>query len=444
MTGDARAGRVLSLPRAEFRERHARRRLVALLREERVPTPRIGPALLRFLLILLLALHGGLRSGFFTLRPTAVTEGVPQAARRNEPSHEVDDMRIQLAVGVLAIGAAGSTALGTDRSVPGEYPTVQAAHDAASDGDRIVLAPGIYPMQEWQLSKSISIESAAGPLSTVISGAVEGASERAFSVSGSSSDGTTRITGLSFFGGTGSNIDSSNVHIERCRFVASGGPKAYGGALRLVGAGSIRLERCAFESCVASGAGAVGVLGAVLTAVDCVFLNNAAVWVGGPSEGGAVHMVGSSGSFERCVFVGNTADIGGAICRWWNYPSVQVSNSRFGANSSDWNCCVQCSGCGSASQSEFEADCNSNGVPDRIETLVHPSGDLDGDSIPDACQCSGDIVRDGAVNAADLAVVLVAWGTSDAQYPGADIDGNGVVDGSDLGAVLAAWGPCPE
>ena len=61
-----------------------------------------------------------------------------------------------------------------------------------------------------------------------------------------------------------------------------------------------------------------------------------------------------------------------------------------------------------------------------------------------ACGCDSDLVGDGTVNAADMAIVLNFWGTNGSLFPGVDIDGDGVVNGSDLAAVLNAWGPCPQ
>lgn len=53
---------------------------------------------------------------------------------------------------------------------------------------------------------------------------------------------------------------------------------------------------------------------------------------------------------------------------------------------------------------------------------------------PPAC-ASGDLDCDGDVDAADLAILLGAWGT---VTPG-DLDGSGTVDGADLAALLGAW-----
>lgn len=48
-----------------------------------------------------------------------------------------------------------------------------------------------------------------------------------------------------------------------------------------------------------------------------------------------------------------------------------------------------------------------------------------------------DLNADGAVNGADLAVMLGSWGASGAI---ADLDGNGTVDAIDMSQLLAAWG----
>lgn len=49
-----------------------------------------------------------------------------------------------------------------------------------------------------------------------------------------------------------------------------------------------------------------------------------------------------------------------------------------------------------------------------------------------------DFDGNGRVDAADLAVLLAAWGRSRSE---ADLDGDGIVGGGDLALLLAAWGP---
>ncbi|MCZ6653173.1 MAG: dockerin type I domain-containing protein, partial [Planctomycetota bacterium] len=54
--------------------------------------------------------------------------------------------------------------------------------------------------------------------------------------------------------------------------------------------------------------------------------------------------------------------------------------------------------------------------------------------------CPADFDNDGSVTAADLAMLLGAWGPN----PGhpADFDGDGFVNAFDLAQLLGAWGPC--
>lgn len=344
-------------------------------------------------------------------------------------------------VGALALQHPSQAA---DLLVPSEFPSVQAAHDAAVAGDRIVLEPGTYAASDWQLSKSVTITSASGPIATIVTAETKGAAIRAFAVSKVSASTPVRIERISFVGCAQNLVNSAALDLDRCRFLRNGGPGTFGGAVLAQGGAVLRLSRCSFEDCRADGGGAVAVVADSLAASDCIFLRNSAIWDGGPSEGGAVHMVGAAGEFNSCTFVGNAASIGGAICRWWNNPVVAVSTSWFGENSSDWNCCVQCDGCATGVPAGLETDCNGNGVPDAVELLIEPASDANQDGTIDACRCACDLVQDGLVNGSDMAIVLNFWGTDGAQFAGVDINGDGTVDGVDLAAVLGAWGPCPQ
>jgi len=57
-----------------------------------------------------------------------------------------------------------------------------------------------------------------------------------------------------------------------------------------------------------------------------------------------------------------------------------------------------------------------------------------------SAQCAAaDISDNGVVDTEDLTLLLVVWGTNNAD---ADINGDGVVEGDDLAALLVAWGSC--
>jgi len=57
--------------------------------------------------------------------------------------------------------------------------------------------------------------------------------------------------------------------------------------------------------------------------------------------------------------------------------------------------------------------------------------------------CPADLDGDGAVGAADLALVLGAWGNGGKDLP-EDLTGDGMVDAADLTTLLSLWGPCPN
>ncbi|MBL9121492.1 MAG: hypothetical protein JNL80_16405 [Phycisphaerae bacterium] len=77
-------------------------------------------------------------------------------------------------------------------------------------------------------------------------------------------------------------------------------------------------------------------------------------------------------------------------------------------------------------------------APIACAGLFRSALDPDGNGVPDACECEGDVNHDRVVNAVDLAIVIGAWGGAGP----ADLDGDGIVHGSDLALLLAAWGDC--
>ena len=67
-----------------------------------------------------------------------------------------------------------------------------------------------------------------------------------------------------------------------------------------------------------------------------------------------------------------------------------------------------------------------------------PTKEVGGGLAGAVCACTGDLDGNGAVDAADLAIVLGQWGGAGS----ADLDGSGSVQGGDLAILLGAWGPC--
>jgi hypothetical protein len=87
----------------------------------------------------------------------------------------------------------------------------------------------------------------------------------------------------------------------------------------------------------------------------------------------------------------------------------------------------------------LEGDCNENNLPDVVEIWLGWEEDVNGDWIPDSCQCLADISEDGEVEVTDLLIIIDFWGDS---CNTADINFDGIVDVSDILIVIGSWGPC--
>jgi hypothetical protein len=92
-------------------------------------------------------------------------------------------------------------------------------------------------------------------------------------------------------------------------------------------------------------------------------------------------------------------------------------------------------------------DCNGNGTGDGMDIALQSSLDLNADSIPDECQCLGDVSGDLRVDLDDLAFVLAVFGTRGGEPefdPSGDPNDDGEIGLADLAIVLSGFGlPCP-
>lgn len=222
----------------------------------------------------------------------------PQALMRVRHPLEVD-MRWTMTTWVTAALLAGPALAVTYVVNPdgtGDFPTIQAAVDAAVNGDVIELGNGIFRgdgnRDVAYGGKAITIRSQGGPEACIID--CEGSAanpHRGFSFDwfeGPESvlDGVTITNG---YMSPGSAVYCYTFHttpaITRCVFVNNGpGPSQ--------GAG-----------------GALYSMGASPSLTDCEFIGNAAAW------GGAVCICDpvQTAVFTRCTFVSNTAARGGGI-----------------------------------------------------------------------------------------------------------------------------------
>lgn len=78
------------------------------------------------------------------------------------------------ALASLALSLALPTAAQTTLRVPADYPTIQAAINAAVAGDTVLVSPGSYPERLNYDGKAITVISEGGPAATIIDGGNSG------------------------------------------------------------------------------------------------------------------------------------------------------------------------------------------------------------------------------------------------------------------------------
>ncbi len=83
-------------------------------------------------------------------------------------SDAVRALRWSMVAGCILWAAVANAANPTTWTVPGNFSTIQAAINAASSGDTILVGPGTYTQSLEFGGKNITLESTAGPASTII------------------------------------------------------------------------------------------------------------------------------------------------------------------------------------------------------------------------------------------------------------------------------------
>ena len=167
--------------------------------------------------------------------------------------------------------------------VPGDYPSIGAALDAAGDGDEVRVGPGTYKENWLSFSgKDIRLRSTAGYASTVIN-AQRGGPGFYFDGledNGACVDGFTVTNGKNAEGGA---IVTGSTHIEvlNCRFIGNEATDRAGAWHHEAYGGLPYFRNCQFEDNASpkhGGAGYVKYGSAILE--DCVFRENYCSWSG--------------------------------------------------------------------------------------------------------------------------------------------------------------------
>ena len=286
---------------------------------------------------------------------------------------------VALATPVLAAAAAFLTATSNahaeERRVPEDYPTIQAAIDAAFDGDVVSIAEGQYEPIQLR-SKAIALVGRGLAAKTIIdgggsarvveaSGIGQGAAEfRNLTIANGYLAGTSGLTGAGI-NALGSNLSLSGVTIRNCILnqLSSGFESCIGSGV-FVANGTLTIDNCIFEdnsisaqntgnvdSQILTGGAAFGCKSSALICTDAVFrMNNTACSTTGTSWhnvwawGGAAYLEGCQATVTRCAFEENSTSAtnpssgvaaalsgGAAIFSWAS--ALEVVDSSFLRNS---------------------------------------------------------------------------------------------------------------
>lgn len=250
--------------------------------------------------------------------------------------------------GLFTQPAAAATTI----QVPGDFPTIQQAIAAASDGDTIVVSPGTYVENINSLGKSITVHSSSGPATTIIDGNQAGSvvtmssganqmpvldgftirnGRAAFDGGGVSTSGGPALIenniitgnfacdgGAGIFAAFSTATVRGNVVSNNSQSQCSGGPG--GGGILLLGTGSVHIigNRITGNSDGSFGGGIALFSAGTPTITGNLISNNS-----GGNQGGGISLVNQSDAMvTNNVIVNNQAQEGGGIS--WLVPSGAI------------------------------------------------------------------------------------------------------------------------
>jgi len=187
-------------------------------------------------------------------------------------------------------------------NVPGDYPTIQAAIDAAIDSDVIYVDKGTYFENVDYLGKSIEVRALHGSAETTIDGQLQDSVVRMDGCSG-----TTLLQG----------------------FTIKKGLASYGGGLHIDDCSSVSLWDCVVRTNAANSGAGLHIENSTLTMNDCAVVYNSTN--GGTNAGGGLYASNSAITFSGGeISTNNVSGAGGGMflgdCQFLATNAIFTSN----------------------------------------------------------------------------------------------------------------------
>ena len=340
-----------------------------------------------------------------------------------------------------------------DDDGPADFDTIQAAIEAASDGDRIEIRAGTYAVLDFGAdplanidSRDLELVGVDGREVTILDAQSYAPVITLFGWDGIGDDGLfsarLKISGVTIRNGTGGGIQAFSYNdgpgielfvddciIENCRE-----PGIWmGGAIhRLEVLRSVIRNN---DSTYLSG-GICADESDFMLIEQCIFTGNYSDTLGGALRLWGAYQDPSLIQINECIFEDNIASQGAAISG--NHVELKITNTRFAANSG---------GQGTALYIPFDSTATISGsyfCENGPQQFEGEWTDLGGNQFDESCNpsqpCPGDLDQDWIRGGTDLARLLAAWGSCSGCEE--DLNADGTVDGADLAFILAYWGPC--
>ncbi len=247
----------------------------------------------------------------------------------------------------LMLAGSSVSVWAADLNVPADFPTIQAAVNAASaTGDRVLIAPGTYTEQIDLLGKAVELKSTGSAATTIIAPGALGPIILAQSINGLKLEGLTIRGGQLLTGsGAGLRVVDSTVTIVACVFDQNSVSDGDGAAISASGS-TLTVSGTSFTSNTANAAApgttigaAVSIIGGTAALTNCTFTSNVGVEVGGGAIGAAnaasLTLTGCTFRTNQAnTFTSSVSDIfgGGGAVAAKEGSSVSIISSLFETN----------------------------------------------------------------------------------------------------------------